>query len=442
MNYKPIEKPHISDCFFHGEIVDWKFRSKLTPTHGKYAIRFEVVFEDGTVLHQERGGFATLKEGEKAKEKIIADLHQRTFVCFSVTLKEFLDYWLYYYMLEEKHIAYNTYYTYKNMIYNYIVPQIGNRKIQSLKRDDLITFFNTIKSPFLLKTAYGVIGSSFKRAKQMHMIRTDMAVAAIKTKRMMEAKRLANEPNYTPKKDRNTLTAEQLQDLLLNCKKTEPDLFLPLIITATTGCRISELIALKFKNINFEERLLYIRDQLGYSATSHKKENLGNSLQHIRPKTKNAERVCLLPDFVMEELTIAYERYQTAALRNPNFLDRGYIWFQEDGSPHTRRGYTKPFNRLKKQLHLPDDFHWHDIRHTFSTIMAENKVSLKEIAVAMGHGDSILTWTTYIEKDRVVSNEVAEFYQSIDTILEPEPEILTVCDTVIAEDLILQLTVA
>lgn len=118
------------------------------------------------MLSQERGGFSTLKEGEKAKEKIIADLHHRTFACFSVTVKEFLEYWLYYYMIDEKEITYNTYYSYRNVIYNYILPQIGYRKMQSLQRNDLITFFNTIDSPSILSLAYSVIGSSFKHAKK------------------------------------------------------------------------------------------------------------------------------------------------------------------------------------------------------------------------------------------------------------------------------------
>lgn len=442
MKYKPIEKPNVLDCFFHGEIIDWKFRSRLTPTHGKYAIRFEIIFEDGTVVSQERGGFSTLKEGEKAKERIIADLHHRTFVCFSVTVKEFMEYWFYYYMIDEKEISYNTFFCYRNIINNYILPQMGHRKMQSLQRNDLIAFFNTISKPSILLLAYSVIGSSFKHAKKIHIIRTDIAIAAIKTKRRMDAKELSNQPDNPSKKDRATLTAEQLKELLLTCKETEPDLFLPLIITATTGCRVSELLALKFQNINFEEKLLYIRDQLGYSVTQHTIENQDNGQQHVRLKSKNSERVCLLPDFVIEELTLAFERYQQQVLQNPDFSNRGYIWFKEDGSPHSRAAYIKPFKRLKQRLNLPQDFHWHDIRHTFATIMAENHISLKEIAVAMGHGDSMLTWATYIEKDRVVSNEIAEIYPFIDEILEPELIQQGICDIVILDEFVNQLTVA
>lgn len=226
------------------------------------------------------------------------------------------------------------------------------------------------------------------------------------------------------------------------CKETEPDLFLPLIITATTGCRISELIALKFQNINFEEKLLYIRDQLGYSVVQHTIENRDKGQQHVPLKSKNSERVCLLPDFVIEELTLAFERYQQQVLQNPNFSNRGYIWFKEDGSPHTQVAYTKPFKRLKQKLNLPKDFHWHDIRHTFATIMAENNISLKEIAVAMGHGDSMLTWDTYIEKDRVVSKEIAEINPLIDEILEPELIQQGICDITILDEFVSQLTVA
>lgn len=74
--------------------------------------------------------------------------------------------------------------------------------------------------------------------------------------------------------------------------------------------------------------------------------------------------------------------------------------------------------------------------------MAENNISLKEIAVAMGHGDSMLTWDTYIEKDRVVSKEIAEIDPLIDEILEPELIQQGICDITILDEYVSQLTVA
>lgn len=58
---------------------------------------------------------------------------------------------------------------------------------------------------------------------------------------------------------------------------------------------------------------------LGYSVTQHTIENQDNGQQHVRLKSKNSERVCLLPDFVIEELTLAFERYQQQVLQNPDF---------------------------------------------------------------------------------------------------------------------------
>lgn len=437
MHRKEIQKPPIKDCFFHGEIIDWEFRSSLVKSHGKYVIRFSVIFEDGTRIAKEKGGFTTIKQGEKAKEKIIADLHHRSFVCFSVTVKEFLDYWLYYHLMDVKKIAYHTFVSYRNTIYNYIIPKIGCRTMQSLQRDDLIELLNLFDSESKLTMAYAVIGSSFKHAKQLNLIHTNVAITAIRTKRRMELKRKANNPDANKKKERVTLTEEQLRALLLKCKEDEPRLFIALLLTAVTGCRISELIALKFQNVNFEEKTIYLHDQLGRTLEGTETEPNSRCKQHIKPKTKHGERVSLLPDFVIEELIIALERYKMEVETTPGFMDCGYIWHQPNGTAYTRSAYQKPFNRLKKQLSLPEEFHWHDIRHTFATIMTNRQVSPKEIAVAMGHGEFLFTWNHYVEKDKVVSNEIPEYYPWIDEFLIPDTK--EPCTWCIADELIQQL---
>lgn len=60
---------------------------------------------------------------------------------------------------------------------------MGKRKLQSIKRDDLIRFFNVFKSEASLRMAYAVVGSSFHNAKGSNLIHTNIAVTAIKAKR-------------------------------------------------------------------------------------------------------------------------------------------------------------------------------------------------------------------------------------------------------------------
>ncbi len=76
--------------------------------------------------------------GNYGNIKMSVQSHNHEFVAFEVTLKEFYDYWLYYHMIDDVKIANGTYVSYRNIIYNYINPKIGNMKINSVRRDTLI----------------------------------------------------------------------------------------------------------------------------------------------------------------------------------------------------------------------------------------------------------------------------------------------------------------
>ena len=63
----------------------------------------------------------------------------------------------------------------------------------------------------------------------------------------------------------STYSIPQVCKLLQVAKEQESFLFLPLLVTLTSGLRISELIALKYEDINYTEKTLYVTRQLGRS---------------------------------------------------------------------------------------------------------------------------------------------------------------------------------
>ena len=171
----------------------------------------------------------------------------------------------------------------------------------------------------------------------------------------MDAKKKYTDTNIVYPQPRSSLTTEQAYSLLITCKEKEPDLFLPLLIASTTGCRISELIALCFQSINIETGEVRIRTQLGRKLNDlndlfRPDRTVGIGRQQISPKSYSGIRKTIVPDFVIEEIILAKKRYSMALAANPDFYDGGYIWFQANGMPHGRGDYSKPFNRLKKIL--------------------------------------------------------------------------------------------
>ena len=412
MQRRLFEKPEVNEYFSKGEIIEWNFREKLTFSHGKYSFRFSITFSDGSTLRKEKWGFKTKKECLEAREITISQLNNHEFVAFRINVKEFYDYWLYYYMSEK--LAYQSFVAYRNIIYNYIVPIIGPRYMDSVKRDTLIEVLNTV-SDGLLSTAYSVIQGGFKYAKSRNYVSTNVAIAAVKAKREQVNKK--NRAERQPRRHRPVLSLQQLYDLLIKCRNDEPDLFLPLLITITTGIRISELLALKFSSVNYLQKELSVTCQLGRKLNDEGIEKGELYKQEIKTKSYAGSRTIALPEFVMDEIIVANERYKAKAASTPDFFDGGYIWHQDNGRPHGRNDYRKAFNRLKISLSLPEDLHWHDLRHCFATVMATYKVNLKELSYMLGHYSDIFSLQNYIDQDAITCIGVPEYDKVIDEVL-------------------------
>ena len=172
MNKKPIIKPDVKESFQYGDIVSWKFRDTITPVRGKFAYRFSLTFSTGIVIPMQKGGYSTKTEALKAKEFAIAELHSKRFIPFEYTLKEFFDYWLYYYMIDERKISYHTFCSYRNVIYNYFLKTWDpNSKITDIERNDIKKGLDSIEKVSVLLLSYTVLKGAFTYAKNHQMIR-------------------------------------------------------------------------------------------------------------------------------------------------------------------------------------------------------------------------------------------------------------------------------
>ena len=198
MHVKEIIRPEVRETFFYGKIISWKFNDSIVhiKARNKYCYRVTLIFESGDQADYQKGGFNTKAEAVKAKETAIAQLHNGEFSPYDYTAREFFDYWLYYYMVDVKDISYNTFVSYRNIIYNYFLKVIGKKYLQDLKSEDFVKTLDTIKSPDVLRLAYGVLSGSFKYAQSNGYVFSNLVDSAIslhKTKRRGSRKDYAKE---------------------------------------------------------------------------------------------------------------------------------------------------------------------------------------------------------------------------------------------------------
>lgn len=418
---KPLIKPPVKETLMYGDIISWKFRDSITPERQTYAYRFSLTFANGTVRSMQKGGFPTRAEAATAREVTISQLYAKTFIPFEYSLQEFYDYWLYYYMLDERKIAYGTYMNYRNVIYNYLLKTCDPaRKISSIEREDILTVLDSIHSKSVLKAAYHVLKISLRYAKDHQIIHTNPAVTAIRIKKDQEKKDLLQgikEGTVTVQpKQYPVLSAQGTANLLLCSKEEEPDLYPPLLLSLTAGLRISEAIAVKFSDIDWGSGELRISRQLGRKTNNEGMEQGRVCTQELKPKTRSGNRAVPLADFVIDELILAWRNYETKKDSCPGFQDLGYVCCQENGLPFQRSSFGKKFKRLLKLCGLPD-MRWHDLRHTYATILKQYEISLKAIAVCMGHRGTEVTEDVYINLPEEIydcDKEIGVFIESME----------------------------
>ena len=73
-------------------------------------------------------------------------------------------------------------------------------------------------------------------------------------------------------------------------------------------------------------------------------------------------------------------------------------------------------------MHLPKDFHWHDPRHTFATIMAKNEVNLKELANILGHRTGEFTLQVYVEQKPEIHEGVCQYFDLLAELTDIQTE--------------------
>lgn len=91
------------------------------------------------------------------------------------------------------------------------------------------------------------------------------------------------------------------------------------------------------------------------------------------------------------------------------------------------KSFHKAFKLLLKECCLPD-MRWHDLCHTYATILKENEISLKAISVCMGHYGTDITENVYINlpEEEVFSCE-KEMTAFMAEILPQQNGVLDIC---------------
>lgn len=378
------------------QYVDFKVYS-VTTIKKKFGFRITLYFDDETNITQQRSGYKTRTIANKERDKVIAQLYNRTYIVYpNVKVDEYLTYWLEDIM--KPNIKYDSYISYRNAINNYIIPEIGGIKVSVINQGHIVRLYKKVTEKYysvakLIKT---IMNTSLTYAKEKGVVSVNVA-ENINLPKVDKSKKY-REINID---ERQTLSVEQCILLIKESKKTP--IYMQVLFAILTGMRTSEVLGVKYTDIDYVNRKLYIQRQLGVDHNKTEEETkTRRSTQEITVKTKSGERWVGLTDILFEEILECRNNYAFNKEKYGNeFNDEQFIICSNKGKPRCRTSHNKYWKNLKKELGLPN-ITFHDLRHTFGTLLAKANFNLKAISELLGHASEIITHNVYINKGEII----------------------------------------
>lgn len=308
---------------------------------------------------------------------------------------------------------------YKYMYERFVRKGFGEKLIAEIKYSDVKHFYLYLLNEQKLQsntvdTIHTLLHPTFQLAVRDEIIRKNPSDGV-----MAEIKR-----NIGKNKGiRHALTVEQ-QRAFLNYIANEPVFvhWLPLfVVLLGTGCRIGEVIGLRWQDLEYEKRVISINHSVVYYPLDGTRKSI---FQVSLPKTEAGIREIPMMDEVYEAFQQEYD-YQKETGFNCTEIDgmTGFIFCNRFGNVHNPQTINHAIKRIlenynakevicaKKERRQPiilPKFSCHHLRHTFCSRLCENETNLKVIQSVMGHANIETTMDIYAEATSEKKKEAIE----------------------------------
>ena len=178
--------------------------------------------------------------------------------------------------------------------------------------------------------------------------------------------------------EKHPLEADEVRSLLSAAKRSS--LYLPVLVALYSGIRRGELLALKWHDIDIEERTLTVRRALEVDRLD------GNSVKEKPPKSKSSRRTIPLPVSVIEEL----RRFKGDKDKDED----AFIFDRGDGQPWHPDTFGAQWIAFAKTSGVRR-VRFHDLRATFASLLIEAGVDPVTTQNFLGHSSLNLTMRVY-----------------------------------------------
>ena len=318
----------------------------------------------------------------------------------------FADFCSIYLTAKKENISSTTYLLYETTIHRILIPKLGHLHLDEIKPfhvQELINFLATPSgrvdkkgeklAPATIRRYLTILQSIMTMAWKQEYINSNPA----------DTRRLEISKIVTPEVE--VFSNEEIAEIL-KMARLEPIHIHAVIATAIyTGARRGEIAGLKWEDVDFEKRTMYIRRSVV--------KLVGQEAEIKLPKTVSSIRQMAIPQALCDILQeLKKEQDRKKALLGEKWHEEGFLftdWCGHVMHPHTP---TKQFDKFLKKYgfrHLK----FHGLRHSSATYLLSNGCDIKTVSKRLGH-TSIDTTNIYVHALAKADKAAADCFDSIE----------------------------
>ena len=417
----------------------------------KWYYRFYIEDESGNLVQREFVGTESKSETEALLRKAMEDYEEKKFVAKSenATVGMLLDMWV-----EEElkpgSLSNGTVMAYQGTVNRIKQHPIGSRKLKTVTADHLQAYMDFLSfggtnpdgttakalSKGYLRLFSAVLQGAFRFAVFPKRLITFNPMQYVVWRGKKEDYDLFSDEDgntdSTP-----TLSHEQYLKLEEFLKKKDNPALLPIQIAYYTGLRIGEVCGLTWQDVNLDKQYLTVRRSMRYNGARHKTEigatkrkkvrtvDFCNTLAAILKAAKTEQHKNRLQYGGLYHLNYYTEvkekdrtYYEVYSLPRTDEIPEGYkeiffVCLRPDGayeSPSTVGIMCRTASRKVEGL---EGFHFHQLRHTFTSNLLSNGAAPKDVQELLGHADVSTTMNIYAHATREANRTSARLLDKV-----------------------------
>lgn len=269
-----------------------------------------------------------------------------------------------------KSIKSSTYSSYLYKLNHYVFPLIGEIQLNQLTKESIQMLINDLEKQNLqastIHVLYQIVKKSLKDAYEKSLI-----------------SRFPCQDIYLPikkKKQPRALSRSEQRMMEETATRFPIQKGLPVILALNTGLRIGEISALQWQDIDFDTRVIHVRNTVQRIPSPNGEKK--TMLLIDSPKTDKSVRTVPMGNLVYNYLKEWKQQSKSSYVCSPN------------AGPIEPRLINYYFDDIRSDCNL-DNTHFHHLRHTFATRCIESSSDVASVSHLLGHSSSKTTLDVY-----------------------------------------------